>query len=333
MDSQRLGDSANHDNLTSVLEDCTQVASSWYSKAAILTEETNTLLSKANEKAKQNISNLEHSPVRMPNTLSLLKTNLRKIQDIIAIENGIERDLEIHRQNMSRFSITLFGRTMAGKSTLMEILTHGNGQSIGQGAQRTTRDVRHYIWNHLDITDVPGIAAVDGQEDAEIAFCEAKKADMILFLLTDDGPQESEAEWFSQLIKLGKPILCAINVKAPMPDGKSVRFIEKQIQKRFDMERLESLKNQFLEFASRYEQSWENIPFVYVHLRSAFVAQHTDDPNIASNYQQLSRINDLTDHIIEIVQTKGRFYRMKNFADIISKPIIYKNNWKNRNRR
>ncbi len=314
--------SESDNNLQSVLEDCTQVATSWYNIAARLTEESRSLLFKAKEEAKYNISSIEQSPIRMPNTLKLLKTNLEKIQDIIKIETSIERDLEYHRKNMSRFSVTLFGRTMAGKSTLMEILTHGNGQSIGLGAQRTTRDVRHYIWNHLDITDVPGIAAVDGQEDADIAFCEAKKADMILFLLTDDGPQESEAEWFSQLIKLGKPILCAINVKAAMPEGKSPRFIEKQIERRFDMERLETLRRQFLEFAPKYDQSWERIPFVYVHLKSAFAAQQTDDLNIAERYQQISRIGNLTDHIIEIVKTRGRFYRMKNFADIISKPMI-----------
>ena len=60
------------------------------------------------------------------------------------------------------FAITLFGRTMAGKSTLMEILIRGNGASIGLGGQRTTRDVRTYRYKNLQITDVPGIAAFEG---------------------------------------------------------------------------------------------------------------------------------------------------------------------------
>ena len=50
--------------------------------------------------------------------------------------------IEEKKQKLSNFSITLFGRTMAGKSTLMEILTNGDGKSIGLGAQRTTRDIR-----------------------------------------------------------------------------------------------------------------------------------------------------------------------------------------------
>nr|WP_312058989.1 hypothetical protein [Fervidobacterium pennivorans] len=58
----------------------------------------------------------------------------------------IERALEEHHKKVEStpFSIILFGRTMAGKSTLMEILTCGEGKSIGTGAQRTTRDIRIY---------------------------------------------------------------------------------------------------------------------------------------------------------------------------------------------
>lgn len=103
-------------------------------------------------------------------------------------------NMDVKALSKSSFSITLFGRTMAGKSTLMEILTHGNGMSIGKGAQRTTRDVRTYSYNGMTITDVPGIAAFEGEEDEVVAFEAAKKSDLILFLITDDAPQASEAE-------------------------------------------------------------------------------------------------------------------------------------------
>ena len=45
----------------------------------------------------------------------------------------LKKDLEQTKKNLSKFSITLFGRTRAGKSTLMEILTWA-GNSIGLGA-------------------------------------------------------------------------------------------------------------------------------------------------------------------------------------------------------
>lgn len=97
---------------------------------------------------------------------------------------------------MSKFSITLFGRTMAGKSTLMEILTEGNGETIGKGAQRTTRDVRKYTWNELEITDVPGIGAFEGEDDEQLAFEAAKTADLILFLITDDALASGRGRMF-----------------------------------------------------------------------------------------------------------------------------------------
>ena len=102
---------------------------------------------------------------------------------------------------------------MAGKSTLMEFLTHGDGKTIGNGSQRTTRNIRNYKWNSLEVTDVPGIGAFEGQEDEIHAFDTAKAADLILFLLTDDAPQATEAEFFSRIIDLGKPVLCIVNVK------------------------------------------------------------------------------------------------------------------------
>lgn len=64
----------------------------------------------------------------------------------INLSFAFKEDLQNLRNNLSKFSITLFGRTMAGKSTLMEILTEGDGKSIGTGAQRTIRDVRKYTW-------------------------------------------------------------------------------------------------------------------------------------------------------------------------------------------
>jgi predicted GTPase len=92
----------------------------------------------------------------------------------------------------------------------MEILTHGKGESIGKEAQRTTRDVRTYTYKNLQITDVPGIAAFEGEDDENIAFDAAKKCDLILFLITDDAPQACEAECLNRILELGKPVICLI---------------------------------------------------------------------------------------------------------------------------
>ncbi len=211
---------------------------------------------------------------------------------------------------------------MAGKSTLMEVLTHGNGSSIGRGAQRTTKDVREYYWNDLRITDVPSISAFVGQEDESIAFDAAKAADLILFLITDDAPQASEAECFGQILNLGKPVICIINVKASITEGKSIRLALRDIEKKFDVNRLNTIRDQFYSYAEKMGQNWRSIPFVYVHLKAAYMAQQTPDETISASYLQASKIEHLKDVIIHQVRTKGKFYRVKTFIDNISIPML-----------
>ena len=117
-----------------------------------------------------------------------VRQQIRDIEDFERTLTQVADNLNELKQRMEDFSIVLYGRTMAGKSTLMEILTHGNGDSIGKGAQRTTLDVRPYEWNGLKVFDVPGTCSFGGTTDDKTAFEAAKSADMAIFLLTDDAP-------------------------------------------------------------------------------------------------------------------------------------------------
>ncbi len=51
----------------------------------------------------------------------------------------------------------------------------------------------------------------------------------------------------------------------------------RDVNKRFDMEWLDKIRNQFLLFSERFVQTWNHIPFVYVHLKSAYATLKTDD--------------------------------------------------------
>lgn len=310
-------------DLKKVLDECGKSAKVGYKIASAQEKNLNKALYAAREKVRGTLIDFSNSPCYSPEATSLLEGQLSDIEQAFErLSVAFKNDLENLRTNMSKFSITLFGRTMAGKSTLMEILTEGNGEAIGKGAQRATRDVRHYSWNGLEITDVPGIGAFEGEEDEQIAFEAAKTADLILFLLTDDAPQASEADCFSQIIALGKPIICIMNVKAAIPDGRSIKLIKRDIQKKFDMERLNTIRGQFLRYAEQYGQTWNHIPFIYVHLKSAYLAQTASDQELADTYYQMSRIDFLKSRIMEQVRLKGKFFRIKTFIDIISNPIL-----------
>lgn len=100
-------------------------------------------------------------------------------------------NLAKQKRSLDCFNVMLFGRTMAGKSTIREAITRGDGHTIGKGAQRTTRDVKEYKWNNLRIIDTPGFGAYNGQEDTQIAHEILEQSDVVLFMLNSDSIQES----------------------------------------------------------------------------------------------------------------------------------------------
>lgn len=238
------------------------------------------------------------------------------------LEKKTNEDILRLQKSLSLFSITLFGRTMAGKSTLMEFFTHGEGKSIGKGSQRTTRDVRKYEWNKLSITDVPGIGAFEGQKDETVAFNAAKNGDVILFLITDDAPQYAEAECLSKIINIGKPVIIILNVKSAIAEGGSIKLALRDIEKKFDKERIEKIKQQFRAFAAKFGQDWNHIPIVSVHLKSAYMSQNVQDKETQEQLYKISRIDFLQKVIVNSVKENGNFYRIKNFIDIINTPML-----------
>lgn len=310
-------------DLNVVLKDCEKAALTGYQIAFSESKRLNRTLSKAENMIDEVLTDFNNSSCIISEQIDLLSRQLLEIKSSLnGLSFAFEEDLQNLKHNLSKFSITLFGRTMAGKSTLMEILTQGNGSSIGTGAQRTTRDIRKYNWNGLEITDVPGIGAFEGEDDEQIAFEAAKTADLILFLVTDDAPQATEADCFGRILSLGKPVICIINVKASVSENKSIRLLERDINKKFNPERLEAIKNQFLAYSKQLGQDWGCVPFVSVHLKSAFIAQHTSNLQYAETLNKVSRIDTLTYTIIKQVQEKGNFYRVKTFIDIVSNRIL-----------
>lgn len=287
-------------NLKQVLKECNKSAKTGYKIVSAQEKNLNRALASAQEKVQSTIIDFNSSPCYAPEATELLEVQLVEIRDAFnRLSFAFKEELQNLRENLSMFSVTLFGRTMAGKSTLMEILTEGDGSSIGKGSQRTTRDVRKYTWNGLEITDVPGIGAFEGEDDEQIAFEAAKTADLILFLITDDAPQVAEADCLSRIVNLGKPIICIMNVKASIAEDKSLKLALRDVNKRFDMERLDKIRNQFLLFSEQFGQTWSHIPFVYVHLKSAYAALKAENPEKSRSFHEVSRIDYLKRRIVE----------------------------------
>ena len=316
-------------DLTKALSECYEAAKSVYELASDEQSAFDNILRSAEDTIRETAIEYKASPCEVIGLGETLEGQLSDIQQSVDnLRLSFTEDLEALKGDLEKFSVTLFGRTMAGKSTLMEVLTEGDGSAIGMGAQRTTRDIRRYEWNGLAVTDVPGIGAFEGEEDTRLAFDAAKTADLIVFLLTDDAPQAVEADCFRQVKDLGKPVIIIMNVKVSVDSGKSMKLIERDMNRAFDDERIEEIRRQFCKFAEPFGQDWSNVPFVATHLKAAYEAVRCDksaDAEVRENadfWRRISRIDDLKSLICEEVQVRGKYIRVKTFADIIANPMI-----------
>ena len=117
-----------------------------------------------------------------------------------------------------------------------------------------------------------------------------------------------------------KPVVCIVNVKAAISENKNLKLAIRDINKRFDKMRLYEIHKQFLQYSKQLDQDWGYVPFVNVHLKSAFLAQNIEDQVTAESLYNLSRMENLKKNkkrIVDLVRNKGEFYRVKTFIDIV----------------
>lgn len=301
-------------DITAALRECQEYAQMGYDVAMDSWNKLHTALLEEEEKI--NAADRQQRQIKRLENAEVLERQKRNLSAFKRMDKELKRDLDNLHKQQAEFSVLVFGRTMVGKSTLMEILTHGDGTSIGNGSQRTTLDVRDYHWQGMKITDVPGIASFDGEDDDRLALEAAKAADLILFLISDDGVQQEEAKNLAELRRLGKPVLGIINVKLGITS--QVRAVDlKRLQKKMsETERIEAICNQFRQFSGSYQQDWGDLTFVPTHLKAAYIGQDTNN-----ELWELSNFAAVEQYILSKVQQDGCFLRIKTFMDRAVVPL------------
>ncbi|MCY4558129.1 MAG: GTPase domain-containing protein [Chloroflexi bacterium] len=241
---------------------------------------------------------------------------LEQLQAAVAAMTAAHEDalieIEDNRERLGTFNITIFGRTLAGKSTLMEILTRGDGSSIGRGAQRTTRDIRTYEWSEMRVSDIPGVAAYDGAEDERLAHRAAERADLIVYLITDDGPQPAEAEHLAVLRNTGVAVLGICNVKRGVGDERQRRLFLRTQERVFEPGRLADIIAEFQRMTDRHGAG-PPVVFRSAHLEARRLADRPECEDIRTELMLASRFGGVEDHILNEVSVNGAFHRTGSF--------------------
>lgn len=315
-------DSEELDNLKKSLERCHQAAKEGIEASIKQTKNIKSIMDSIIECNKK--FDFSSDSLKIPKECIEYKEELKDVQNQLnEIYIPMTEKLEQYKDKLSHFTITVYGKTMVGKSTLMEVLKEGNGSSIGKGTQRTTRDVREYVWKETGVkfVDVPGIGAAiaGGDKDERIAFEAAKCADLILFLITDDGPQKEEAQAFAKVKELGKPMVCILNVKASgISKSISMKLRIRNVTKRMaETADFENIRKQFYQYAIEFGQDWSDVPFLYADLNSAWLSQQEQDTEIKELLCELSQVKPLKQAIANQINQRGAFYQFKTPMDIV----------------
>ena len=218
------------------------------------------------------------------------------------------------RDSLKQFTVTLFGRTMTGKSTIREAITQGDGNTIGKGGQRTTRDIRTYEWNDLRIVDTPGIGGYKGEADATIARSVIDESDVLLFLTHSDGIQESSFHGMRDMRKQNKPIIFVLNVKQDLTRQVRMKKFLQSPESIMGQEKIGGHINRIRRLATE-ELGMHRVNIVPIHAQAAFLATRPEYKHMSAELHRASGIDKLLDALKSEVLQRGTVRRLQTLID------------------
>ena len=307
--------------LAKAIEECKKVAASSSKEAKENVAFIKDSIEKANKEIVSCIKEISKQKIRDEEILTSLKKQLTKIKTTFVSEyDEVEQLVDKKIKEANKFNITLFGRTKVGKSTLMEILTNGNGSSIGKGGQRTTLNVRQYKWKGLTITDIPGIDAFQGDTDDRLAFEAAKSADIVVFMISDGQPEATEADWLVRLKREDKPIVCLCNAKYTLEDELDMEMFLDNPDEILKDSRIKEIIEQFNNFVKEQLPN-EHIDIYVTQLQARYLANKKEYAQKRQALLKASRFYIVEKEIQKVVIRNGISFRRKCFFSIIDSPL------------
>ena len=255
-------------------------------------------------------------------TAKIFAGKLRDVKEVLlhlAEEAGKELDnsLDALRKNEGFVTIAFFGQTRAGKSTTLEALTGGDGETIGVGRQHTTTQIEEYFWppdqKMLRIVDTPGIEGLKGEELAAQAQDFVELADHLFFLISDDKVRPGELEELANIRSMGKGTTVLLNIKKSDED-----LIEDLIEDRdflfddlFDDSKIAEHTQRIVEYLER-NHGISKPTILPIHARAAWLATQPEYKSLTEDLHKLSRIDSVEKQIRKFIKTKALGARIES---------------------
>ncbi|SCX09723.1 Tellurite resistance protein TerB [Lachnospiraceae bacterium YSD2013] len=258
------------------------------------------------------------------NVAQVVGTFVDALNDEVLKYTERERDeLQQKKRTISDYTISLVGRTKAGKSTLHSILTQQGRDRIGVGKQRTTRFNWVYQWNLLRIIDTPGIGSPEagGRKDEEIAESVLGESDIICLVVADDSIQNDILEFIEKIAVLNKPVIILLNHKENITQGVKLRKFLENPKKWLDdtgEDRLEGHMNRIMRYAK--EKGFDKLLYIYpVFLLAALMSGEDEYSQYRDILWENSNMDIFIDQISTSILESGRITRSQTILDETTK--------------
>ena len=95
-----------------------------------------------------------------------VQESLDKVANVVEAQSSLLRQELHHYQNgleWDKLCVVMYGPTNSGKSTIIEALSCGDGQTIGTGEKDYTRKSQEIQFGPLLLVDTPGIEGGEGE--------------------------------------------------------------------------------------------------------------------------------------------------------------------------
>ena len=279
----------------------------------------------------QNQINQQAKAETAKEVINLLDETIQHLKDEIQTKLiAVQDSLEAKKSSLDYFTIAFMGKTKAGKSTLHSILTEQGWSAIGAGKQRTTRLNRVYEWKNIRIIDTPGIGAPGGKTDEEIAQSIINKADLVVFVVTNDSQQESEFKFLKLLKENAKPLCILLNVRKNLNDSRRGEYELKRFlknpEKLFNDKEIQGHFNRIRGYAEKYYGN-DYFPIVPVMLLAAQLSYEEKHEHHKDQLWKASRIENFLEQIRLSVVEQGAIRRSQNLLGSTVKVIEEANTW------
>lgn len=229
----------------------------------------------------------------------LEQTQRKLLVEILRDLEAVRQALRSKQRALNHFSIAFMGRTKAGKSTLHAVITGEGWEAIGIGKQRTTRYNRVYEWKNIRIIDTPGIGAPGGKTDEEIARSVIDEADVICYVVTDDGIGETEFAFLKLLKEKTKPLTILLNIHYNLRDSRRLEHFLKNPDRWFALDGKSGIQGHLNRIHRYAKQHYANdyIDVIPVMLLAAQLSREPQHEKQAKRLFQASQIQSFLNSI------------------------------------